>query len=170
MPSPGVDRLLAFGESSALAAHNFGDGGEHFRKIEDLVAVLSVEMAAGTRRSWSKGHASCAWNALSMRCWPTARRNPRRTLMLLTADAGWRKMCAVSTCSITSRYRTGAGGHDGVGDFVCCRTGVIRWLAAKNRAGRASGWSADAPRQDRDTDDGRRADPDRHWCHDALVG
>ena len=46
--SQGVDRLLAFGESSALAAHNFGDGGEHFRKIEDLVAVLSVEMAAGT--------------------------------------------------------------------------------------------------------------------------
>ena len=46
--SQGVDRLLAFGEPSALAAHNFGDGGEHFRKIEDLVAVLSVEMAAGT--------------------------------------------------------------------------------------------------------------------------
>ena len=28
--SQGIDRLLAFGESSALAARNFGAGGEHF--------------------------------------------------------------------------------------------------------------------------------------------
>ncbi len=44
--SQGVDRLLAFGESSALAAHNFGTGGEHFRKIEDLIAALVAEMDA----------------------------------------------------------------------------------------------------------------------------
>ena len=46
--SQGVDRLLALGESSALAAYNFGAGGEHFKKFEDLVAVLSSEMAQGT--------------------------------------------------------------------------------------------------------------------------
>ena len=42
--SQGVDRLLAFGESSALAARNFGTGGEHFRKLEDLVAALLAEL------------------------------------------------------------------------------------------------------------------------------
>lgn len=42
--SQGVDRLLAFGETSALAARNFGIGGEHFRKIEDLVAALLGEL------------------------------------------------------------------------------------------------------------------------------
>ena len=44
--SQGVDRLLAFGESSTLAARNFGAGGEHFRKIEDLIATLVGEMDA----------------------------------------------------------------------------------------------------------------------------
>jgi UDP-N-acetylmuramoyl-tripeptide--D-alanyl-D-alanine ligase len=39
--SQGVDRLLAFGESSALAAHNFGAGGQHFKKIEALIEALS---------------------------------------------------------------------------------------------------------------------------------
>lgn len=42
--SQGVDRLLAFGETSALAAHNFGAGGQHFKKIEDLIETLSAEM------------------------------------------------------------------------------------------------------------------------------
>ena len=42
--SQGVDRLLAFGDSSALAARNFGTGGEHFRKLEDLVAALLAEL------------------------------------------------------------------------------------------------------------------------------
>ena len=42
--SQGVDRLLAFGDSSALAARNFGVGGEHFRKFEDLVAALLAEL------------------------------------------------------------------------------------------------------------------------------
>jgi UDP-N-acetylmuramoyl-tripeptide--D-alanyl-D-alanine ligase len=32
--SQGIDRLLALGEASALAAHNFGSGGEHFRQID----------------------------------------------------------------------------------------------------------------------------------------
>jgi UDP-N-acetylmuramoyl-tripeptide--D-alanyl-D-alanine ligase len=39
--SQGIDRLLAFGESSALAAHNFGSGGQHFKKIETLIETLT---------------------------------------------------------------------------------------------------------------------------------
>jgi UDP-N-acetylmuramoyl-tripeptide--D-alanyl-D-alanine ligase len=42
--SQGIDRLLAFGEKSELAARNFGTGGEHFRKFENLVAALSSEL------------------------------------------------------------------------------------------------------------------------------
>ena len=42
--SQGVDRLFAFGESSALAAHNFGAGGQHFKKIEDLIAAVTAEL------------------------------------------------------------------------------------------------------------------------------
>jgi UDP-N-acetylmuramoyl-tripeptide--D-alanyl-D-alanine ligase len=38
--SQGVDRLFAFGESSQLAARNFGAGGRHFKKIEDLILAL----------------------------------------------------------------------------------------------------------------------------------
>jgi len=46
--SQGIDRLLAFGESSALAAHNFGLGGQHFKKIEDLIAALKAELTPET--------------------------------------------------------------------------------------------------------------------------
>ena len=42
--SQGIDRLLAVGESSALAARNFGVGGEYFRKVEDLIATLVGEL------------------------------------------------------------------------------------------------------------------------------
>ncbi len=42
--SQGIDLLLAFGEHSALAAHNFGAGGQHFKKIESLIEALSSEM------------------------------------------------------------------------------------------------------------------------------
>ncbi|MCK9379978.1 MAG: UDP-N-acetylmuramoyl-tripeptide--D-alanyl-D-alanine ligase [Sulfuritalea sp.] len=38
--SHGIDRLLCLGEMSAAAAHNFGDGGEHFERIEDLLKTL----------------------------------------------------------------------------------------------------------------------------------
>ncbi|NJA89857.1 UDP-N-acetylmuramoyl-tripeptide--D-alanyl-D-alanine ligase [Rhodocyclus tenuis] len=38
--SQGIDLLFALGESSALAAHNFGVGGQHCRRIEDLVAAV----------------------------------------------------------------------------------------------------------------------------------
>ncbi len=46
--SQGVDRLFALGESSALAAHNFGVGGQHFKKIEDLIEALRPELSANT--------------------------------------------------------------------------------------------------------------------------
>ena len=42
--SQGLDRLFALGESSVLAAHNFGAGARHFRKIEDLIEALVKEM------------------------------------------------------------------------------------------------------------------------------
>ena len=45
--SQGVDRLLALGEASAQAVRNFGSGGEHFKKIESLIAALSREMQSG---------------------------------------------------------------------------------------------------------------------------
>ena len=44
--SQGVDLLLAFGDSSALAAHNFGVGGQHFKKIEDLIEALASELTS----------------------------------------------------------------------------------------------------------------------------
>ncbi len=46
--SQGIDRLLALGESSVLAAHNFGVGGQHFKKIEELIDVLSQELTSET--------------------------------------------------------------------------------------------------------------------------
>jgi UDP-N-acetylmuramoyl-tripeptide--D-alanyl-D-alanine ligase len=46
--SQGIDRLLAFGESSALAAKNFGAGGEHFRRFADLAAALPGELTPET--------------------------------------------------------------------------------------------------------------------------
>ena len=42
--SQGVDVLLALGDKSALAAHNFGVGGQHFKKIESLIEALAAEM------------------------------------------------------------------------------------------------------------------------------
>ncbi len=46
--SQGVDRLLALGELSALAAHNFGEGGRHFAGVEALLAELRPQLAEGT--------------------------------------------------------------------------------------------------------------------------
>lgn len=46
--SQGVDLLLAVGEASLLALHNFGTGGRHFKKIEDLIDVLSSELTPET--------------------------------------------------------------------------------------------------------------------------
>ncbi len=46
--SQGVDALLALGESSMLAVHNFGAGGRHFKKIDDLIQALSAEMTPET--------------------------------------------------------------------------------------------------------------------------
>lgn len=43
--SQGVDHLLALGENSAVAAHNFGTGGEHFNRAEDLIRALEKLLA-----------------------------------------------------------------------------------------------------------------------------
>lgn len=42
--SQGIDQLFAFGESAALAALNFGAGGQHFKKIETLIEALVGEL------------------------------------------------------------------------------------------------------------------------------
>ena len=46
--SQGIDRLLAVGESSALAVHNFGGGGQHFKKFDDLIEALIAELTPET--------------------------------------------------------------------------------------------------------------------------
>ncbi len=46
--SQGIDQLFTLGESSALAARNFGSGGRHFKKLEELLAALRPELTAST--------------------------------------------------------------------------------------------------------------------------
>ena len=46
--SQGVDLLFALGEHAELAARNFGGGGRHFGRIEDLLAALRPELDAET--------------------------------------------------------------------------------------------------------------------------
>jgi UDP-N-acetylmuramoyl-tripeptide--D-alanyl-D-alanine ligase len=46
--SHGIDRLFCLGDLSAAAAANFGDGGQHFQRVEDLVKALLAELDAQT--------------------------------------------------------------------------------------------------------------------------
>ncbi|WP_323002788.1 UDP-N-acetylmuramoyl-tripeptide--D-alanyl-D-alanine ligase [Denitromonas sp.] len=46
--SQGIDHLLALGQASVVAARNFGAGGEHFERIDDLIAVLKKLMDENT--------------------------------------------------------------------------------------------------------------------------
>ncbi|MDR2838529.1 MAG: UDP-N-acetylmuramoyl-tripeptide--D-alanyl-D-alanine ligase [Azonexus sp.] len=46
--SQGIDRLLALGEASRQAARNFGDGGRHFTRLDDLVAAVDKELGPET--------------------------------------------------------------------------------------------------------------------------
>ncbi len=46
--SQGIDRLFAFGESSAIAAYNFGGGATHFKKIDELIDAVRGEMTPET--------------------------------------------------------------------------------------------------------------------------
>ena len=46
--SHGVDRLFCLGELSAAAAHNFGEGGQHFSRVEDLIKTLLTELEPQT--------------------------------------------------------------------------------------------------------------------------
>lgn len=45
--SKGIDGLFALGETSAVAARNFGDGGQHFDFVEALLAALVPHLDAG---------------------------------------------------------------------------------------------------------------------------
>jgi UDP-N-acetylmuramoyl-tripeptide--D-alanyl-D-alanine ligase len=42
----GIDRLFTLGELSAHAARAFGDGAQHYARIEDLITALEAELAA----------------------------------------------------------------------------------------------------------------------------
>jgi UDP-N-acetylmuramoyl-tripeptide--D-alanyl-D-alanine ligase len=46
--SHGIDRLLCLGELSVAAAANFGEGGEHFKRVEDLIKALLAELDGQT--------------------------------------------------------------------------------------------------------------------------
>jgi UDP-N-acetylmuramoyl-tripeptide--D-alanyl-D-alanine ligase len=42
--SHGIDRLFCLGEMSVAAARNFGVGGQHFKRFDELVKALQVEL------------------------------------------------------------------------------------------------------------------------------
>lgn len=46
--SQGIDRLLCLGSLSGAAAHNFGNNGAHFARIEDLLSAVRSELDANT--------------------------------------------------------------------------------------------------------------------------
>ena len=46
--SHGIDRLFCLGDLSAAAAANFGEGGRHFQRVEDLIKALPGELDAQT--------------------------------------------------------------------------------------------------------------------------
>jgi len=46
--SEGVDFLFALGEMSEVAARNFGEGGHHFTKLDDLVEAVKGELNENT--------------------------------------------------------------------------------------------------------------------------
>ncbi len=46
--SHGIDRLLCIGDASRAAAYNFGAGGEHYERIDDLIAAVETELAPDT--------------------------------------------------------------------------------------------------------------------------
>lgn len=43
-----MDELYALGEMSAVAAHNFGEGGQKFATAESLLAALAPRLDANT--------------------------------------------------------------------------------------------------------------------------
>ena len=46
--SHGIDRLFCLGELSTAAAANFGEGGQHFQRVEDLTKTLLAELGPQT--------------------------------------------------------------------------------------------------------------------------
>jgi UDP-N-acetylmuramoyl-tripeptide--D-alanyl-D-alanine ligase len=62
--SQGIDRLLSLGEASALAAHNFAAGGDHYRHIDQLIDDLTGELTSRPPFS-SRDRVSCAWRRVA---------------------------------------------------------------------------------------------------------
>ncbi len=46
--SQGIDMLFAFGEHTALAARNFGEGGAHFDSVDTLLTAIRSELGPNT--------------------------------------------------------------------------------------------------------------------------
>jgi UDP-N-acetylmuramoyl-tripeptide--D-alanyl-D-alanine ligase len=46
--SHGIDRLFCLGELSTAAAANFGEGGQHFQRVDDLIKALLTELGPQT--------------------------------------------------------------------------------------------------------------------------
>ena len=46
--SQGIDRLFTLGDASALAAHNFGSGGEHHGSVDKLIEAVLAELGPET--------------------------------------------------------------------------------------------------------------------------
>jgi UDP-N-acetylmuramoyl-tripeptide--D-alanyl-D-alanine ligase len=46
--SQGIDRLFCLGSQSIATAHNFGEGGQHFNRVEDLIRAVRPELDATT--------------------------------------------------------------------------------------------------------------------------
>jgi UDP-N-acetylmuramoyl-tripeptide--D-alanyl-D-alanine ligase len=46
--SQGIDRLFCLGPQSIATAHNFGEGGQHFNRVEDLIRAVRPELDATT--------------------------------------------------------------------------------------------------------------------------
>ncbi|HPT51167.1 MAG TPA: UDP-N-acetylmuramoyl-tripeptide--D-alanyl-D-alanine ligase [Accumulibacter sp.] len=46
--SQGIDRLLALGNATAVAARNFGAGGEHYSTVDRLIEALTAELTPQT--------------------------------------------------------------------------------------------------------------------------
>ncbi len=51
--SHGIDRLLCLGEHALAAAHNFGEGGEHFSQLDTLIKKLSALIDERTHQQTS---------------------------------------------------------------------------------------------------------------------
>jgi hypothetical protein len=166
--SQGIDRLFALGEASALAAHNFGSGGEHYHAIDRLIAALIAELNP-ERPSSSRARASCAWSG-----WPTPsvfrQRLGGQVMLLLLAQWLAQDVRAFNVFGYITLRTVLAAMTALIISFIAGPR-VIRWLAAK-KIGQAV--RQDGPQTHLDqvgnADHGGGADPDRHLSLPRCCG